>query len=216
MFQNSKSHKCMKCDQPATHRFTRMEKGQVIDLHFCEKHAAEYSPYQKPKPLQDILEHLLKQEYQHKASGPQAPPTLRCPSCDLPYDAYKKNLLLGCSECYRAFREYLIGDLRKFHGDTRHFGRKPGGGLARPPLKLLTPGELDRESAMAVPKGESSASAATVAVKDPRITLDELTRAMQEAIAREDYVKAARCRDQIRELKASLQRAADPAPPAEA
>ena len=76
--------KCMKCGQPATHKFTRIEKGQIFDIFLCAEHAIEMSPYQKPKiPLSDILEGLLKQDVKQKQAGPAVPANLRCRSCGL-------------------------------------------------------------------------------------------------------------------------------------
>lgn len=198
--------KCMKCGQPATHKFTKVEKGQIYDIFLCAEHAAEESPYQKPKtPLSDILEGLFKQEAKQKAGGPPLPANLRCQTCGLPFESYKKNLLLGCSDCYLHFREQLIPDLRRFHGDTHHYGRKPGGGQARPTSRDFIAAELEGEAAGLVPKLQPS----PLPEPPPDFSelIDELTREMHDAIEEEDYARAARCRDQIRELKAKMKSA---------
>ena len=190
--------KCMKCGKPATHKFTRIQDGQIYDLYLCAEHAAEMSPYQKPKqiPLSEILEGLLKQDY--KVSGAVQPPSdLRCRHCDLPFEAYRKNLLLGCSECYQSFHDYLLADLRRFHGDVRHVGRQPGGGTVEP----ASPSE---EAARAAPPPADELPAAENPAPSPPTTdqqIEKLTRSMKAAIAREDYERAAQCRDQIRRLR---------------
>jgi protein arginine kinase activator len=196
----------MKCGQPATHKFTKIDKGQIYDIFLCAEHAAEMSPYQKPKvPLSDILEGLLKQETKQKTSGPVAPSSLRCQTCGLPFEAYKKNLLLGCSDCYGSFREYLIPDLRRFHGDTRHYGRQPGGGHTQPPERAQPLFDVEAESAGLVGEGESpQATVVHFEPADPKRLIEELTQTMRKAIQNEDYVKAAHCRDQIHELKSKL------------
>lgn len=197
--------KCMKCGQPATHKFTRIDKGQVVDFFLCAEHAAEMSPYQKPKiPLSDILEGLFKQETRQKGSAPTG---VRCQTCGLTFEAYKKNLLLGCSDCYTAFREYLVPDLRRFHGDTRHYGRKPGGGLARPAPREFFLAEIEGESAAPAPKSETAPGPESEPALDYTVLIDELTREMREAIENENFSRAARCRDQIRELKAKMKSA---------
>jgi protein arginine kinase activator len=212
-------HKCAKCGQPATHQFTRIEKGQVYDLYLCDEHASEMSPYQaqKPKSLGDILEGLLKQQTDAdlKPGEQPAPAGLRCDRCHLEFEDYRKNLLLGCSDCYRSFHDQLIPHLRRFHGDTRHFGRKPGGGVARPPIQAPSPAQLAGESAGPLPKiaaskGMPSADKPAVATSQPPQdqglfqSIEDLTRIMQQAIARQDYAKAAHCRDQLRLLKQSM------------
>lgn len=201
--------KCMKCGQAATHKFTKIEKGQIFDLFLCAEHAAEMSPYQKPKiPLSDILEGLLKQEIKIKPTGAAAPPALRCANCGLAFESYRKNLLLGCSECYRSFREFLIPDLRRFHGDTRHYGRRPGGAQPAVPENELPGLDMELESLEAT-------AIVTQAEPSPKIEetfehteerIEELARTMHKAIADEDYPRAAHCRDQIRELKEKIKK----------
>lgn len=206
--------KCMKCGEQATIKFTRIEKGQVYDLFLCAEHAAELSPYQKPKiPLSNILESLLKNEFSVKPSGPQAPSNLRCVNCGLAFAQYKKNLMLGCSDCYVSFRDYLIPDLRRIHGETRHHGRSPGGGMAVPPVNEVQLDHLMQdELAEAIPKEEEVIEKEALALQDPNpmpkdllAQIEELTESMKVAIASEDYTKAARYRDQIREIKSRLE-----------
>jgi protein arginine kinase activator len=164
------------------------------------------SPYQKPKiPLSDILEGLLKQEIKIKPTGSAAPPALRCANCGLPFESYRRNLLLGCSECYPSFREFLIPDLRRFHGDTRHYGRRPGGGQSPMPEREPAGLDLELELADAVPK-EAPAPQIEESSEDTEGRIEDLTRTMHKAIADEDYPRAAHCRDQIRELKEKIKK----------
>ena len=197
----NQKHKCMKCGELATHQFTRIEKGQIVDLFLCDEHASQMSPYQaqKPKPLSEILEQLVKQnESGMKAGELASPPGLRCESCHLEYETYRRSLMLGCSDCYRYFREQLIPHLRRFHGDTRHCGRKPGGGAARPAPRGISPAQLAEESAGPLPKSEAAVKSAPPVAQDPSKLVADLKRVMMQAIAQEDYTKAAACRDQIR------------------
>ena len=203
--------KCAKCGKQATHKFTRIQDGQIYDIYLCSDHAAEASPYQKPKiplPLSDLLEGLLKrEEMAQKGSGPVAPSGLRCSHCGLPFEAYKKNLMLGCSECYVSFREFLIQDLRKIHGDTRHRGRQPGGGQAQPPRPEALPEAVaDKGPAAETQKVPSATKGGDVLLMDVKEAIAELTRTMNRAIADEDFVKAARCRDMIREMRAKFEK----------
>lgn len=206
---------CIKCGKPATHKFVRIEKHQIYDMYFCEDHAAEKSPYQKTKiPLSEILASFLNQEQMQQAEG--APDLrVRCDSCGLPFEAYRKTLILGCPHCYESFEELLLPELRRFHGNIKHVGRKPGGGKEEPseagrPVEIEMP---EDEAAMPFVEAasESPASAKTAPAKtepalvnDPRFQIDELTRQMNEAIGLEDFELAARCRDRIRELKENL------------
>lgn len=193
----------MKCGKPATHKFTRIQDGQIYDLYLCADHAAELSPYQKPKQiaLSDILEGMLKQDFSKLAGGASAPTGAVCRHCGLPFDDYRKNLLLGCSQCYESFHDYLVADLRRFHGDIRHVGRRPGGGLAQPPAPQPAGPFEDAAERVEPEEKLSPTKGAENLIADPSRAIEELTRAMRAAIAEEDYERAARCRDQIRELK---------------
>ena len=208
--------KCMKCGQPATHKFTRIRDGQIFDIYLCGDHAAEESPYQKPIkqiPLSEILEGLLKQENALKSgTGPVPPPGVKCRTCGLSFESYRKDLMLGCSDCYDSFREWILADLRRFHGDTRHVGRRPGGGNVEP-RPQFTVRSLEEE--MAGPVGGAETGALTEAsptkgaeklLKDPSRAIDELTRTMNRAILEEDYERAARCRVQIRQIQQTLEK----------
>jgi protein arginine kinase activator len=194
------SNKCSKCGQPATHKFTRIANGQIYDIFLCPQHAAEMSPYQKQSNLSEILEGLLKHDLKIKVTmaGAGAPSGVRCQACGLPYEAYRKNFMLGCSECYASFRELLVQDLRKFHGGVRHVGRRPGGG------KVLLP---EREAAMPLPEAEAAPPSTGSALSQQRVKamLHELQHKLEQAIRNEDFEKAAQYRDLIKEVKQKTQ-----------
>lgn len=196
-------NKCYKCGKPATHKFTRVRDNQIYDFWLCGDHAAEESPYLKPKPiaLSDLLEGMLKQDFSKIVGGPGAPSGVVCKHCGLSFEDYRKNLLLGCSECYDSFHDYLVADLRRFHGETHHVGRRPGGKPGRPaqpspagPFEDMA-GRVEEEPRPASTKG------AQKVIADREDAIEDLKRAMRAAIAAEDYEKAAKCRDRIRELK---------------
>ncbi len=198
--------KCMKCGKAATHKFTRVENGKVYDLYYCEGHATESSPYM-PKseiPLAEILEGLLKENVK-QGGGLVTPPGLSCRHCGVKFDEYRKTLMLGCSHCYDSFHDYLIPYLRKFHGDIRHVGRKPGGGMEEPDHGSgrgeidIHPAELEAEAAQPVPPPVKPTLA------NPQLEIAKLGKRMRRAINNEDFVEAARCRDQIRRIEARMQ-----------
>jgi len=168
--------KCQKCDRPATHKFTRILSGQVVDFFFCQEHAAEFSPLQlkaalSQNELAQLLAGLLKSEQGQKA-GPSddVQADLKCPACGLSFRQYRQTMFLGCSHCYQAFEKYLKEDLRRYHGTSRHCGKQP--------LPAAADETADREKVEALKK---------------RLAL---------AIQDEDFELAAQLRDQIRQLSA--------------
>lgn len=191
--------KCMKCGKPATHKFVKIEKNQIYDMYFCQEHAQEKSPYQKKQmPLHEILANFLSQE-QATQQLSEDELELKCESCGLSFQSYRKTFLLGCPGCYDSFREQLLPELRKFHGNVQHVGRKPGGGreeaevaAVKEPLKIESEAEVATEDEV------------INLIKDD--ALEKLAKEMSDAIASEDFEKAASCRDQIKELKAQLEK----------
>jgi protein arginine kinase activator len=120
--------KCQKCERPATHKFTRLIDGRAVDFYFCPEHAGEFSPLQKKHQaaqmnLAELLAGLLKSEQGQKPEAAEES-ELRCPKCGQTYKQYRKTMLLGCSQCYRAFEKQLAQDLRKYHGTVRHRGKQ--------------------------------------------------------------------------------------------
>lgn len=118
----------MKCNKSfATVKLTRIVKGRVEELNLCQSCAAEISPYQKKLAgaqanLDSILAGLLANEKEKKRTTDV---DITCRGCGLPFATYRESLFLGCAECYDSFGEYLLADLRKFHGSTRHQGKVP-------------------------------------------------------------------------------------------
>ena len=125
--------------------------------------------------------------------------------------------MLGCSACYEAFRDLLVPELRRFHGDTRHIGRKPGGGYQIPdqadaparPAPAVEKAQPADEAAQAGPSeaaGEGFEKAPAVQepakAADPKERIRRLRRLIRDAIEREDYKAAAQYRDQIQRLEA--------------
>jgi protein-arginine kinase activator protein McsA len=115
------------------------------------------SPYHTPQNLEElikgghveaVLAALLK--HNEEEAGRQSQVDERqCPTCGLPLRSYRETLFLGCSDCYEAFEDVLIRDLRKYHGATKHCGRAPSGENAeKSPLVALE--ELRRQLEVAV------------------------------------------------------------------
>jgi protein arginine kinase activator len=195
--------KCMKCGKPATHKFVRIEDNQIYDLFYCEEHALESSPYQKPKiPLSQILASLMSQEPAAQVAGPsEGDAEARCRSCGLAFGSYRKSLILGCPDCYESFYAQLIPELRKFHGNTKHTGRKPGGGKETSEgMGKIVPVETSEGSAGPIKLLGAPPETETA---DEKREIDQLKEKLNRAIAEEDFEKAAEYRDRIKELRAS-------------
>jgi protein arginine kinase activator len=97
--------------------------------------------------------------------------SIKCQSCGFSYQDFKKVGRFGCSECYEAFRKQLDPLLKRIHGSNRHVGKVP-----------LSAGKTVRE---------------IKAMQDLKLLKSELEKAIQS----EEFEKAAKLRDKIRDLE---------------
>ena len=52
-------------------------------------------------------------------------PDIVCPKCGETYAEFQKTGMLGCAECYQAFRKELAPVITRVQGRTQHAGRRP-------------------------------------------------------------------------------------------
>jgi protein arginine kinase activator len=102
---------------------------------------------------------------------PEVMAMIKCPSCGFTYQDFKKVGRFGCSECYEAFKKQLDPLLKRIHGSNRHVGKVP----------LTADKTVKETSALQVIKG--------------------LKMQLEKAVQAEEFEKAAKLRDRIRELE---------------
>lgn len=94
-----------------------------------------------------------------------------CPNCGMSWEAFQKNGLLGCDQCYDHFADRLPELLRRIHGQSTHVGKKPGQSA---PAETQAPSQHSKK--------------------------EDLEEAMKKAVADENFEEAARLRDMIKAL----------------
>ncbi len=74
--------------------------------------------------LDAFLGEMLKSTPQERARerGADGP---TCPTCGYEYRRLQESGMLGCPDCYAAFRRQLLPMLRRYHGDVNHVGKLP-------------------------------------------------------------------------------------------
>ena len=118
---------CDKCERPATHHSVEIDKGQKIEKHLCDQHAAEEGMAAKSAhaPINELLSNFVKLH----SGGEQKTRTeneLVCESCGLTFSQFRESSLLGCPSCYDAFEDALAPLLERAHeGGTHHVGKVP-------------------------------------------------------------------------------------------
>ena len=170
----------------ATLHITKLENGHILELHFCQKCASEksVSHIADSDHVQDNLDELLKQEsagsldadgipgmLHNKAHGKAAKPAVVCPGCGLSFARFRETGKLGCSECYKAFRDGkdgLFSLIKRIHGSIHHLGKYPS--------KQIDSVHRTQQ-------------------------LGELRQKLHEAVREENYEMAANLRDQIHQIE---------------
>jgi len=201
----NESQKCQQCSNPATHHVIKIIDGKAHSYLLCSVHAQSISPILKNTlsktqqvNLVSLIQHFINQQHatpaEEESEGAASP---LCPNCHLRYAQYRKTLLLGCSDCYEAFEDLLIKDLRKFHGAISQGGDDSP--PAEPENKAGAKGK--KSPTFQIPKTEEAGL----------VSLEHLQKELAAAIQGEDFEKAARLRDQIRALGVKQQKKDKPA-----
>jgi protein arginine kinase activator len=104
-----------------------------------------------------------------------------CPGCGLTTAAWLASGQVGCSDCYDTFEATLRSLVPALAQDLPHLGRRPD---SAPPA--------------------AASQRAADAVAAAQLTI--LVRELQEAVAREDFERAAALRDAVAQRRATVER----------
>ena len=121
----------MVCDichkNAATVHLTEIINEKVVEMHICQGCAQNKAQeINEQLSISDFLGGLLGADERRAKEQ-----VLKCPSCGLSYDEFKKKGRLGCGRCYRTFKHLLMPLLKKIHSATRHSGKNPKATTAR-------------------------------------------------------------------------------------
>lgn len=172
---------CERCHQrEATIHLSQTHQGQTIEQHLCEVCAKEIG---LETNLESVFDNFFGQSVFGSsifnttggipAFGQPAPRNLVCSSCGLSFDEFRSSGLFGCSHCYESFADRLDPVFRRVQGGTRHVGHK-----------LLESADVQQR-------------------QQRRSKIAELRKDLAKAVKDEHYEKAARLRDEIRELESA-------------
>jgi protein arginine kinase activator len=168
--------RCERCgEREAAIHLTQIVNGVVTALHLCEACAAAKGVEAAAAPATFPLGDFLATLGQAAAGAPE-PAVAACSGCGAGLQDFRDTGRLGCARCWDAFAPQLRELLRRLHGSAVHVGEgyAPGAGTVAP-LPALAPTEQ----------------------------LTVLRRQLQQAVAAEDFERAAALRDRIRELECS-------------
>jgi len=125
---------CQICHQrEATIHITKIVNGEKTELHLCEVCAKELAQkgellYIDMEPsFSSIVSTLLGKpgDSSSVSMSMVTQETKKCPNCGMSLAEFQKSGRLGCSECYKAFKPYLLPVLRRIQGNVQHSGKRP-------------------------------------------------------------------------------------------
>ena len=96
---------------------TTVINGESTTRHLCRDCLKKY----KAGDLQAVLAAVLA----NMASKTAQTPDIVCPRCGEKYAEFQKTGMLGCAECYHAFRRELTPIITRMQGRAQHAGRRP-------------------------------------------------------------------------------------------
>ena len=166
------NRKCDKCDRPATTHSVEIIKGQKIEKHLCDLHAAEEGMgaiKAAHTPINELLTNFVKHHSGGGGGSGTGAGELVCEACGMSFSQFRETSLMGCADCYKAFEGPLTPLLERAHeGGTHHVGKVP---------RRAGTGEQRQAQLM------------------------RMRKQLDAAVADEDYELAARLRDDIRRVE---------------
>jgi len=163
---------CEGCKKQATVHLTEIFGGKKVEKHYCEACPKLTGESLSPKSHTPINELLTNFVLQHSANPKDA--TAVCEGCGQTWPDFKQSGLLGCENDYTIF-ERELGPIiqRAQEGAQHHVGKVPA----------------------------RRAAAAGAIVPKKKIDVAKLKRDLSKAVEAEDYERAAKIRDQIRQAE---------------
>lgn len=121
---------CQQCQKKVANvHFTQIMNGKKVEMYLCEQCAKEkdqlgFSPQLN---LGDFLWGFFSgfdggvkfAQEMDKADE------VRCDICGMGFEDFRKTGKLGCSNCYKLFKDNLNPILRRIHGSIEHTGKIP-------------------------------------------------------------------------------------------
>lgn len=108
---------CEECgERQAEVLVTTVVGGESVTRHLCRECLKKYQAGDLQAVLAAVLALMTQKEKQ---------PEITCPHCGMAFSEFEKSGMLGCAECYQAFRSQLTPLITKVQGRAQHAGRRP-------------------------------------------------------------------------------------------
>jgi protein arginine kinase activator len=95
---------------------TTVINGESTTRHLCRQCLKKYQAGDLQAVLAAVLTAMTNKNHAQD---------IVCPRCGETYAQFQKTGMLGCAECYQAFRRELTPMITRVQGRTQHAGRRP-------------------------------------------------------------------------------------------
>ncbi len=116
---------CQRCKKEATVHLTEPGEGRRRELHLCEACARKEGlawPVSPPSLALDAVVQTLIVANVGELVGELA--EMSCPVCGIKFMEFRAGGRLGCPQDYWVFSKGLLSLLQRYHGTTRHVGKR--------------------------------------------------------------------------------------------
>ena len=187
----------------ATIIYTEVINGEKSQRCFCDECAALMNQNGAGKnnksdlPMGSILSGILSSYMERyiESRTPDNHDETVCPTCGMKFSTFMKERLLGCPDCYSTFSMVIERQLKAVQPGTSHVGKVPENAVVYDSVK---PEQLKAAQKNASKKGAGAAKKGKAGATDDTASL---RLQLQDAVAKEDYMLAAKLRDKIKELE---------------
>jgi len=163
--------KCENCGKQATIHLTEIKNGKKLEKHLCEACAADNGDY-TAKSHMPIDQLLSNFVLNQTGAAAKTQEAAACPHCGITWSEFRQGGLLGCEHDYTAFEKEMTPLLQRAHeGAAHHIGKVP-----------------TRRGGSGVPVKRA-------------LDASKLRKELARAVETEDYERAAKLRDQIRQAE---------------
>lgn len=127
--------------------------------------------------------------------------SVTCPTCGITQGQFTKSGFLGCPDCYKVFSESIDPLFLRTQMGSKHVGRKPGiSDEIDVPAGIDIP-EGQEEKAPVITQVETKVDELSDEERGKHLQILEKEKLLKQAVQEENYIEAAKIRDEIQALK---------------
>ena len=126
---------------------------------------------------------------------------IKCPKCGTTLKEFESTGLLGCIECYNTFNDQIMRSLMKTQGNTEYIGRAPGVKADTSAWKVAVDNDDSEMSVESTVDSEHKNEDKLLRYENSDIGMlsdEDLKEAIKLAVEAENYLLAARFRDELK------------------